>query len=149
MSVWEKIRNWFIMDPPDGEEPPEEGVSDEIIEDGYDPDYDEEPGRRGWFGFGRREVEPKNMVMYINYPCSFRDTQKITDHIINGHPVVVNFEKFSSDEAQRTMDFISGCIYTLKGSYQQVSKQVFVFAPKGVRFEIDEAVEEETFSHAG
>ena len=54
MSVWEKIRNWFIMDPPDGEEPIEEGISDEIIDDGYDSGFgiDDEPERRGWFGFG-------------------------------------------------------------------------------------------------
>ncbi len=147
MSAWEKIRKFFVIEDPDGIEETEnpEEFNDDFVYD-RDEEY-EEPERRGWFSFSKRE--PKRMVMYIDSPRSYSDAQRITDHLINGDPVVVNFGQFDDGEAQRIIDFISGCIYTLNGSYQRVSGTVFVFAPKNVRFEISEDEVEELKSNAG
>ena len=35
-------------------------------------------------------------------------------------------------ESQRIMDFISGCIYSIKGQYHQISKYIFIFTPENV-----------------
>ena len=39
---------------------------------------------------------------------------------------------FDPDDAQRIMDFISGCIYAINGKYHQISKYIFIFTPENV-----------------
>ena len=51
---------------------------------------------------------------------------------LNGRPVIVNLEGFDPDDAQRIMDFISGCIYAINGKYHQISKYIFIFSPENV-----------------
>ena len=52
--------------------------------------------------------------------------------MLESKPVVVNLEGFDADDAQRIMDFISGCIYAINGKYHQISKYVFIFTPEQV-----------------
>ena len=52
--------------------------------------------------------------------------------LLSGRPVVVNLEGFDPDDAQRIMDFISGCIYSIKVQYHQISKYIFIFTPENV-----------------
>ena len=41
-------------------------------------------------------------------------------------------EGFDPDDAQRIMDFISGCIYAINGKYHQIAKYIFIFSPENV-----------------
>lgn len=40
-------------------------------------------------------------------------------------------------EAQRIMDFISGCIFAISGNMCQVSRFIFIFSPNGVEISGD------------
>lgn len=43
-------------------------------------------------------------------PSNIGEAQQVCDTLLNDHPVVVNLEGIDLMEAQRIMDFISGCI---------------------------------------
>ena len=68
----------------------------------------------------------------VTKPASFEDSQDICDLLINGKAVVANLEGFDSTEAQRIMDFISGCVYAMNGNLHQISKYIFIFSPESI-----------------
>lgn len=125
------------------------------FDDEYDDDYVEEPVRtkpsrntpndtepeetakqRSGFLGSKPKVVPMNnrsmMEVSIIKPTTFEDSQNICNMLLTGRPVVVNLEGFDPDDAQRIMDFISGCIYAIKGQYHQISKYIFIFSPENV-----------------
>ena len=72
------------------------------------------------------------MEVKIVQPTSFEDSQEICNTLLESKPVVVNLEGFDPDDAQRIIDFISGCIYAINGKYHQISKYIFIFTPENV-----------------
>ena len=99
-------------------------------------DFDESPKQRSGFLGSKPKVVPMNnramMEVNIIKPNTFEDSQNICNMLLSGRPVVVNLESFDPDDAQRIMDFISGCIYAIKGQYHQISKYIFIFTPENV-----------------
>ena len=76
-------------------------------------DYEEPaPKQRSGFLGSKPKVVPMNRTMMevsIIKPTTFEDSQNICN-----------------------MDFISGCIYSIKGQYHQISKYIFIFTPENV-----------------
>lgn len=125
-------------------------------EDDYEEEYVEEPvvkekpqraprreeeyeettkQQRGFLTSKPKVVSMNNrsmMEVSIIKPNAFEDSQNICNMLLTGRPVVVNLEGFDPDDAQRIMDFISGCIYAIKGQYHQISKYIFIFTPENV-----------------
>ena len=123
-------------------------------EDEYEEEYVEEPVNSKPARVPQREEEPEETVkqrgflsskpkvvpmnnramMEVNIikPSSFEDSQNICNMLLSGRPVVVHLEGCDPDDAQRIMDFISGCIYAIKGQYHQISKYIFIFTPENV-----------------
>ena len=96
----------------------------------------------------KRVSKPRNKVTPINNskasmnvniikPNSFEDSQEICNMLLSTRPVVVNLEGFDTDDAQRIMDFISGCIYSINGTYHQISSYIFIFSPANVHISGD------------
>ena len=75
---------------------------------------------------------PKGLEVCIMKPTSFEDSQDICDMLLTERAAVVNLEGFDPDEAQRIMDFISGCVYAINGKLHQISKYIFIFSPDNV-----------------
>ena len=97
---------------------------------------EEEQKKTGFLG-SRPKVVSMNrgggsMSVSIVKPSTFEDSQEICNTLLSGHPVVVNLEGFDPADAQRIMDFISGCIYSINGKYHQISKYIFIFSPENV-----------------
>lgn len=103
----------------------------------YGTDY-EEP-----VSFNARKTTPSKVVpihqapssgfeVNIVKPANFGESQQVCEILLGGQPVVVNLEGIDIVEAQRIMDFISGCIYSITGNMRQVSRYIFIFAPKSV-----------------
>lgn len=74
----------------------------------------------------------KGLEVCIMRPTSFSDAQDVCDMLRNGIATVVNLEGFNSEEAQRTMDFISGCVYAIDGKLHTISEYIFIFSPKTI-----------------
>ncbi|HAB61149.1 MAG TPA: hypothetical protein DCE48_10680 [Lachnospiraceae bacterium] len=75
---------------------------------------------------------PKGLEVCIMKPSSFEDSQDICDMLLTGRAAVVNLEGFDPMEAQRIMDFISGCVYAINGKLHQISRYIFIFSPDSV-----------------
>lgn len=65
-------------------------------------------------------------------PQSFDDAREICDNLINGNPIIVNLEGFDTDRAQRLMDFVSGCIYSIGANLHQISNYIFIISPADI-----------------
>ncbi|WP_310603887.1 cell division protein SepF [Anaerosporobacter sp.] len=74
----------------------------------------------------------KGLEVCITKPSSFEDSQDICDMLLGGRAAVVNLEGFDPVEAQRIMDFISGCVYAINGKLHQISRYIFIFSPDTV-----------------
>ena len=74
----------------------------------------------------------KGLEVCIVKPSSFEDSQQVCEVLLGGRACVVNLEGFDADDAQRFMDFISGCIFAIDGKLHRISKYIFIFAPSNV-----------------
>lgn len=74
----------------------------------------------------------RGLEVCIMKPSSFEDSQDICDMLLTGRATVVNLEGFDPDEAQRVMDFISGCVYAINGKLHQISRYIFIFSPESI-----------------
>lgn len=68
----------------------------------------------------------------IAKPTSFDDSQDVCDLLIRGKAVVANLEGLNPSDAQRIMDFISGCVYAMNGNLHQISMNIFIFSPDSI-----------------
>ena len=102
------------------------------VRDSYE---DTSRARSGGFLNSKPKVVSLNrsmMEVKIIQPTTFEDSQEICNTLLEAKPVVVNLEGFDPDDAQRIMDFISGCIYAINGKYNQISKYIFIFTPENI-----------------
>jgi len=74
----------------------------------------------------------KNLEVCILKPTAFADSQQVCDMLLSGRAAVVNLEGFDPTEAQRIMDFISGCVYAVSGRLHQISRYIFIFSPESI-----------------
>lgn len=114
-----------------------------------DPEEEEVAPKRSGFLNSKSKVVPMKPAMQVNIisPSSFEDSQEICNKLLSGRPVVVNLEGFDPDDAQRIMDFISGCIYAINGKYNQIAKYIFIFSPENVDINSDSiSISENTVS---
>lgn len=73
-----------------------------------------------------------NGATVINSPRNYSDVQLLIDHLKAGQQVIVDFSSVPQATVYRILDFMSGAVYALSGSIQQITQDIFLFAPKGV-----------------
>ena len=126
-------------------------------EDDYEDDYDDEPRKEGGL-FGKKKdsrpaeekqsvfsrvTSPKpapaprtaranNQEVCIFKPSSIEDSREITETLLDGKAVVINFEGLHVEISQRIIDFISGSCYALDGNLQKISNYIFIATPASV-----------------
>ncbi len=82
-----------------------------------------------------RNVAPSRaslMEVSVSKPNTIEDAQDISDMLMAGKPIIVNLEGLDLSMAQRIMDFVSGCVYTLDGKLLQISGYIFILSPRDV-----------------
>lgn len=102
--------------------------------------YNSEAGRSGRLSrlFGGQEpprserpgAPAGGTVIYT--PSTYEDVQLLIDHLKMREQVIVDFSEVNQTSVYRILDFMSGAIYALNGSIQQITKNIFLFAPSGV-----------------
>ena len=65
-------------------------------------------------------------------PTSIEDSREITETLLQGKAVVINFEGLHIEISQRIIDFISGACYALNGNLQKISNFIFIATPDSV-----------------
>lgn len=70
-------------------------------------------------------------------PSSIEDSREITETLLEGKAVVINFEGLHVEISQRILDFISGSCYALDGNLQKISSYIFIATPNSVEISGD------------
>lgn len=78
-----------------------------------------------------------SLAVDILKPSSFEDAQVICDALRAGKSIVLNLETTSPELAQRIIDFVCGCIYTLDGRIHQITGFIFLISPDSVEISGD------------
>lgn len=73
-----------------------------------------------------------NQEVCIFKPSSIEDSREITETLLQGKAVVINFEGLHVELSQRIIDFISGSCYALDGNLQKISNFIFIATPETV-----------------
>ena len=82
----------------------------------------------GGFG-GTSSYAEKNFVFFS--PTNYEEIKKLVEYLKQGEPAIVNFDKISENEAQRSLDFISGAACALGGKLQRITGNFFLVTPEG------------------
>jgi len=82
-----------------------------------------------------------SMKLSIHEPLNYEDAPKIIDDLKKRKTVVVNLEQLEPGIKRQIFDFINGGIYSLEGTIQKVSTDIFVLAPANV--EVDGNIKEQ------
>ena len=124
------------------------GIDDLEIDDEYE-EYDEDELEELPVNTRTKKVNNKvvnihtagNMKLVVHEPLNYEDAPKIVDDLKMRKTVVVNLEQLESGIKRQIFDFINGGLYSLEGSIQKVTKDIFVLAPSNV--EIDGNIRDE------
>lgn len=99
-------------------------------EEEYEASYEPEVVTRK-----NKVVSIKNNVsarVILKKPEQFGDIMEIVDNVKTRKIIVMNMTDVDPKTAQRMIDYIVGACYALNGSFEEVEKCVYVFAPEGV-----------------
>lgn len=77
-----------------------------------------------------------NGGVVIYSPRTYQDVQLLIDHLKMREQVIVDFSTLNQQSTYRILDFMSGAVYAVGGSIQQITKNIFLFAPQGVTITI-------------
>ena len=58
------------------------------------------------------------------------DVLKISDKLLYGTPIMINFDGYDEVEANKVITFLSGVTYAIDGEIEVVQRKVFLFASK-------------------
>ncbi len=90
--------------------------------------------QNGMSGYGMQAQNSGGTVIYT--PSTYEDVQLLIDHLKMREQVIVDFSTINQTSVYRILDFMSGAVYALGGSIQQISNNIFLFAPSGVTITI-------------
>lgn len=65
-------------------------------------------------------------------PSSIEDSREITETLLQGKAVIINFEGLHVEISQRIIDFICGSCYAIDGNLQKISNYIFIATPDSI-----------------
>jgi len=74
-------------------------------------------------------------------PCRFEDAMQAVVAVQQQKTVVLHLGAMVPEEAQRTIDFVSGGVYAMDGQSERLGDTVFLFAPALVTIHRDRSPE--------
>lgn len=74
----------------------------------------------------------RGLEVCVIKPTSIDDAREITDTLLSGKAVVLNFEGVHVEIAQRIIDFTSGSSYSIDGNLQKITNYIFIVTPPNV-----------------
>lgn len=80
----------------------------------------------------RRRSGGAGMEVCVIKPTSFEDSREVTETLLSGRAVVLNFEGLDMDLAQRIIDYTCGTCVAIDGNLRKISSYIFIVTPKSV-----------------
>lgn len=81
---------------------------------------------------GKRRSGGNGMEVCVIKPTTFEDSREITETLLSGRAVVLNFEGLDVDLAQRIIDYTCGSCVAIDGNLRKISHYIFIVTPKTV-----------------
>lgn len=101
-----------------------------LKEEGEEPAQSYGSFTNTYSGFsGTTSYSNKNFVFFN--PTNYEEIKKLVEYLKQGEPAIVNFDKITETEAQRSLDFISGAACALGGKLQRITGNFFLVTPDG------------------
>lgn len=72
------------------------------------------------------------MEVCVIKPTAVDDAREITETLLSGRTVILNFEGLDLEIAQRIIDFTSGATFSIDGNLQKISNYIFLVTPTNV-----------------
>lgn len=79
----------------------------------------------------------KNVKVVLQELESYEQAQTIADHLCSHRPVIVNLQRLDAIQARRVIDFLSGCVYGLRGTIKKVGLGIFICTPENIDIQGD------------
>jgi cell division inhibitor SepF len=79
-----------------------------------------------------RRRSGSGMEVCVIKPTSFEDSREVTETLLLGRAVVLNFEGLDMDLAQRIIDYTCGTCVAIDGNLRKISSYIFIVTPKSV-----------------
>lgn len=79
-----------------------------------------------------RRRSGSGMEVCVIKPTSFEDSREVTETLLAGRAVVLNFEGLDMDLAQRIIDYTCGTCVAIDGNLRKISSYIFIVTPKSV-----------------
>lgn len=73
--------------------------------------------------------------MAVCKPLTFSDVQQVAEHLCNNQSTVIDLTEISVDDAQRSLDYLSGVVFAINGKASRVGAGIFLFTPANVSIE--------------
>lgn len=80
---------------------------------------------------------PESHISLIE-PKVFSDAKAAAQQLIYNEAVIVNLSSLDAPQTQRVIDFLSGAIYSLGGSFERIATDTYLVTPKS--FEVTGAM---------
>ena len=80
----------------------------------------------------RKRGSANGMEVCVIKPTTFEDSREITETLLSGRAVVLNFEGLDVDLAQRIIDYSCGTCVAVDGNLRKISNYIFIITPKTV-----------------
>ena len=80
----------------------------------------------------KRRTSGSGMEVCVIKPTTFEDAREVTETLLSGRAVVLNFEGLDVDLAQRIIDYTCGTCVAIDGNLRKISNYIFIVTPKSV-----------------
>ncbi len=84
------------------------------------------------FNAPRPKRAPSSSEVYVIRPTDLSDAQTIADFLNGGMTIVINMEGIELTLAQRIIDIVFGAVYSMGGSLNPISNNIFIAAPNNI-----------------
>lgn len=80
----------------------------------------------------KRRPTANGMEVCVIKPTTFEDAREVTETLLSGRAIVINFEGMDVDLAQRIIDYTCGTCVAIDGNLRKISSYIFIVTPKSV-----------------
>ncbi|WP_031543106.1 cell division protein SepF [Mesoplasma photuris] len=118
MKLWDKLKAPLISN---------DTIEKEEVEIDYTEIVEESEDYKTFYETIR--TAPSNSDRVYS-PTTYNEIQTLSDDLIKNGQIILNLNKANLEESKKILQFLSGVIYVLGGSYKKMDKNIYLFKTK-------------------
>lgn len=130
MGLFDRFANFLQTD--------EDGVYEEenaVEENEYASNSFQKEARGKVVPLTRKGNGTQSAKIFVVEPKVYSEVERISDSLLRGEAVLVNFRRLDGSQARRIIDFLAGVAYAIGGDVQKVRDEIFLCTPTAIRVE--------------